>query len=577
MLKRFPLFILLVSVSCSTPEKKSVDWKDQSRQLTDEYAESIGYLYPEYVADMGYSEFEPYTRPYSKDYDKERYALAWKWKNRLEKMLDQEKNEELRTDIKILHERVSLEMEEVEIARSEGIVPFIPLTEYIFLGLKDLIRKDSPQAKLNNAMSRFRLYVRGDEEQLPLADGITSWILSRTQYLAENRKRGFWPTRHEIETYLNDSEEYLKGIEELLSHWKGDEWRRDFEELKLQDANYREFIKKKILPYARKNNTTPYKVYAFILKDMGIKNSPNELIETAKHDYRVTYLQFTELAREIAADHKLEKNDPVSVIRFLQQKKITDSNQLLKLYEKVNSDLLKLVQEKDLLTIKSRPNLLIRFATPNEARSLPAPYFVNAPFFGKDKNRPDEFVITPADGGRDDFNFPEAVVTLTAHEAMPGHGLQYHAMRERGTTLMRALMAFNSVNVEGWGLYAEDLVYPYLTKEEKFVTLQRRLWRQARMFLDPELNLGIIGPKRVLDVYMNELGFSEPFAQSELRRFSYIMPGQANAYYYGYKKLMEMRARIKNIKCFNDAVLNMGVLPLDEISDRLQKVTCASL
>lgn len=562
-------------ISCSTPSKKNEpEWTQKSRNLTFEYAESIAHLHPEYVSDMGIPGYEHLTKPFSKDYDKERYALAWKWKGRLERMLQNESDEELRTDIKILLERVSMELEEIELAKKEGVISFLPMSEYVFLNLKDLIKKDSSKEKLSNALSRFRYFVHGDEEQLPLADGFTSYLLNQMNHLKENGKAGFWPTLHEIETYFEDSDEYLKSIEELLARWKEEEWREDFELLKVQEANYRQFIRTKVLPFARKTNRTPYSIYAFTLKDMGVKDVPETLIETAKKDYLATYGEFKKLASELALKHDLKKNDPVSVIRFLQEKKINNSDELLKLYVKVNDDLLRVVKEHDLFTIKEKPNLIIRFATPAEARSLPAPYFVNSPFFGKEQNRPAEFVITPADGGRDDFNFPEAVVTLTAHEAMPGHALQYHVMKERGTSLMRALMAFNSVNVEGWGLYAEDLVYPYLTKEEQFVTLQRRLWRQARMFLDPELNLGRIDGKRVMDVYMNELGFSKPFATSELNRYSYIMPGQANAYYYGYKKLMGMREKFKNQKCFNDAVLNMGVLPLQDISDRLEKVTC---
>lgn len=575
MMNSLSIFFLFITFSCSHPNKVATpDWKEKSQNLTHEYAVSIGDLYPEYVSDMGFTQFEHLTTPYSKDFDKERYALAHAWQGRLKRMLKEEKNEELRTDINILLDRVTMEMEEVELGQAEGVIPFLPVSESLFLNLKDLIRKDSSKLKLSNALSRFRYYVKGDEEQLPLVDGYMAYTINKIKHLKESRKSGFWPTRHEVEGYLQDADDYLKATEELLSHWKEDEWRSDFEEFKLQEARYREFVRKEILPLARKNNKTPYTVYAFTLKNMGIKEDPKNLIQMAKADYQKTYQEFNSLASEIARDNKLKQNDPVSVIRFLQEKKISNSDELLKLYEKTNEDLFQIVKKHDLLTIKERPNIIIRFATKAEAQSLPAPYFVNSPFFGADKDRPSEFVITPADGGRDDFNFPEAVITLTAHEAMPGHALQYHVMKERGTTLMRAQMAFNSVNVEGWGLYGEDLVYPYISKEAQFVTLQRRLWRQARMFLDPELNLGFIKPQRVMDVFMKELGFSKLFAQSELNRYSYIMPGQANAYYYGYKKLMDMKEKVKGEKCFNDAVLNMGVLPLSEISARLDKVTC---
>ena len=44
-------------------------------------------------------------------------------------------------------------------------------------------------------------------------------------------------------------------------------------------------------------------------------------------------------------------------------------------------------------------------------------------------------------------------MTLTAHEARPGHEMQFAKIIEAGVSVARALFAFNSTNVEGWGLY----------------------------------------------------------------------------------------------------------------------------
>jgi hypothetical protein len=55
----------------------------------------------------------------------------------------------------------------------------------------------------------------------------------------------------------------------------------------------------------------------------------------------------------------------------------------------------------------------------------------------------------------------------------------------RPTTSSRAIFAFNSVNVEGWGLYAEAEVKPYLPLDGQLAALQSRLARAARAILDP--------------------------------------------------------------------------------------------
>src|SRR5258708_165136 len=70
----------------------------------------------------------------------------------------------------------------------------------------------------------------------------------------------------------------------------------------------------------------------------------------------------------------------------------------------------------------------------------------------------------------DDFTFAAASWTLTAHEARPGHELQFDSMVEQGVSVARSLFAFNSVNVEGWGLYSEYVMKPYEPPEGQLIT-----------------------------------------------------------------------------------------------------------
>ena len=53
-----------------------------------------------------------------------------------------------------------------------------------------------------------------------------------------------------------------------------------------------------------------------------------------------------------------------------------------------------------------------------------------------------------------------------------------------GVSLARVLYAFNSTNAEGWGLYAEYITLPYMPKEGQLISLQFRLLRAARAFID---------------------------------------------------------------------------------------------
>jgi uncharacterized protein (DUF885 family) len=226
------------------------------------------------------------------------------------------------------------------------------------------------------------------------------------------------------------------------------------------------------------------------------------------------------------------------------------------------------------VTLPSR-EASIRTATPAEAARTPAP-FMNPPRMIGNTGEYGEFVIplsNPNAKSKDkmnDFDFAAMSWTLTAHEARPGHELQFASMVEQGMSVARARFAFNSTNVEGWGLYSEAMVLPYMPPEGQLVSLHARLLRMARAMLDPLINLGRVTPEQAKAFLMKEVVLSEPFAQSEVDRYSYRSPGQATAYYYGYVKLralknlaeLELGERFKP-KAFNDFIIAQGILPPD--------------
>ena len=129
----------------------------------------------------------------------------------------------------------------------------------------------------------------------------------------------------------------------------------------------------------------------------------------------------------------------------------------------------------------------------------------------------------------DDFTFEAASWTLTAHEARPGHELQFAAMVEHGVSQARAIYAFNSTNVEGWGLYAEYIVKPFMPREGQLISLQHRLLRAARAFSDPELQMGRTTPERVKQLLMDDVVLSDAMATQEVERYTFRAPGQATS------------------------------------------------
>jgi len=102
------------------------------------------------------------------------------------------------------------------------------------------------------------------------------------------------------------------------------------------------------------------------------------------------------------------------------------------------------------------------------------------------------------------------------------------------------------------------------------ISLDYRLLRAARAFLDPELQMGKITPQDAFRVLEQDVVQSHAFAQEEVERYTYRAPGQANSYFYGYTKLLALRKDTEKAmggkfdqKKFHDFILAQGLLPPD--------------
>jgi len=282
------------------------------------------------------------------------------------------------------------------------------------------------------------------------------------------------------------------------------------------------------------------------------------------------------IAEQIAKQRHLPSSDYRDVIRELKKQQLV-GDAILPFYQERLKQIEKIIVDKQIVTLPDRP-ARIRIATAAETAQQPAPHMVPPPFL-HNTGQKGEFVLPlniPAGPGQasaekyDDFTFDAAAWTLTAHEARPGHELQFDSMLEHGVSLARIRYAFNSTNVEGWGLYSEYLIRPYMPLEGQLISLDYRLLRAARAFLDPELQSGKMQPAEAFRVLEEDVVQSHAFAQQEVERYTYRAPGQANSYFYGYTKLIALRKDVEaalgakfNQKKFHDFILAQGLLPPD--------------
>jgi uncharacterized protein (DUF885 family) len=250
------------------------------------------------------------------------------------------------------------------------------------------------------------------------------------------------------------------------------------------------------------------------------------------------------------------------------------ADRILALYRERLKQIEEIVVRERIVTLPQRA-ASIRLASEAESAATPAAY-MNPPRLIGNRGEVGEFVLpltnpnARSSDPADDFTSQAAAWTMTAHEARPGHELQFAAMVERGVSIARAAFAFNSTNAEGWALYAESLMIPYFPADGQLFGLQLRLLRAARAFLDPLVNLGRMTPAEAKAFLMREVALSEPMAQQEADRYSFESPGQAVAYFYGYTRMQQLRLKAElavgtgfEQRGFHDLVLAQGLLPPD--------------
>jgi uncharacterized protein (DUF885 family) len=339
-----------------------------------------------------------------------------------------------------------------------------------------------------------------------------------------------------------------------------------------QLEDYLKFVQAEVLPKAREDFRLPRELYEFQLRQVGVDISGEELAQRAHRGFEQIQGEMQKVASRIAQSRGLSSSDYRDVIKELKKNQIPD-DQVLEFYKHRLSELEQIIREHRLVTLPSRP-ARIRLGTPAENAQQPAPHMVPPRLIGNTGEQ-GEFVLPLAMPGKveqkyDDFNFDAAAWTLTAHEARPGHELQFASMVERGVSVARAVFAFNSVNAEGWGLYSEAIALPYMPDEGKLISLQLRLQRAARAFLDPELQLGKWTPQTARQFLMTEVSLSPAFAAQEVDRYTFRAPAQATAYYYGYLRILELRGAAEkqlgsrfDPLTFHDTILAQGLLPPD--------------
>lgn len=478
-----------------------------------------------------------------------------------------ETNPFIQQDLDILMNQLKLGFKNEDFNEGEE-VSYLNPTSTVFSGLQTLLDDQTPVERRAAAVIRLKKYAGLQNGYEP----ISAIYKERTmQQIAKPNM--IYPSKQAMEVELSRNASMLGGIPELFKKYNVSGWEDAYAVIKKQLEDYDGWAKANVLSKARTDFRLPPEEYKLNLEGYGIDIPPAEVAKMAHAAFTDIQNQMKPLAAQIAKKYKLPSSDYRDVIKYLKKNQIIGDS-IMPLYKRHLADIEKIIREQHLVTLPDRP-AIIRLASEAETAQAPAPHMVPPPFLNNTGQR-GVFVLPlnmpPAPGQKvdkyDDFTFDAASWTIIAHEARPGHELQFDKMVEEGVSQARALYAFNSTNVEGWGLYSEYIARPFFPVEGQLVSLDYRLLRAARAFLDPELQAGTMTQEQALNLLMTDVVQSHAFAQQEVQRYTLNAPGQANSYFYGFTKMIALRKDAEaalgakfNAQRFHDFILSQGILP----------------
>jgi hypothetical protein len=154
---------------------------------------------------------------------------------------------------------------------------------------------------------------------------------------------------------------------------------------------------------------------------------------------------------------------------------------------------------------------------------------------------PGLFFVTPPSDGTVAVQCVHEIPSIVVHEAYPGHHVQVTAAQALRSEVRRHVRT--PVNVEGWALYAEHLMFEggyFATPEAQLFHLNDLLWRAVRIIVDVGLHTRDMTPGDAVNRMTDTLPMERRKAEAEVRRYC-AMPTYQLSYAIGRRDLLALR------------------------------------
>jgi uncharacterized protein (DUF885 family) len=565
-----PALVLFLSAGpafAQTPPKAPPAWVAKSDSNTQVVLEAEAKLNPEDAADLGIEGLDEEISDLKPGFEERSEAATRKVRDEMAKRLAAETDPQVRQDLQILVDSLDADLEGSALSRKHDL-PYFNLTRMIFGSMRSLLDDQVEAKRRPAALVRLRKYTGMVQGYTPIATLAESYVRTK---LAQPGLVG--PFKEQVERDLANNATILAGVEDLFKQYGIKGYEEPYAKAKTQLAAYDDFVRKEILPRTRTDFRLPPEIYAYRLRQVGVDMPVEELVRRAEVAFREIQNEMEGLAPRVAQEKGLSVTDYRGVLRELKKQQIT-GEAILPFFQGRIKALEEIIRREKIVSLPERP-MKFRVASAAESVNQPAPNMQPPRLIGNTGEQ-GEFVLPlriPGQQGQsnlqlDDFTYDAFAWPVTAHEGRPGHDLQFASLVENGVSKARAIFAQNGVNVEGWALYAEAEVKPYLPLDGQLAALQSRLARAARAILDPSLQQGTVTREEAMRVLREDVGLSEGLALSEVQRYTFRSPGQATSYFVGYTRLMELRAEVERIlgpkfdrRKYHDFLLAQGLLP----------------
>jgi hypothetical protein len=575
MTRRLIMFIGALGLVVAAPVAAQDDraWIEQSNAYTMQLLELQAQFQPENASQTGLEQYDGLALDLGPNLPQRVVAAESAKLAEYRAAQARETNPLLKQDLQILIDSIEDDVEGAEL-NQRLLLTWVDVPQLVFGNMNGLLDDQTAPARRAKAKELLERYTGLYPGSTPLTE------LARARWAESQGAGKVGPYRGRVEDTLGKLDNYVSGVRELFEKYQIEGAGPALDAMERQLREYAEWERTTVLPAARTDFRLPPEIYAFRLKTYGIDLPPEDLVARARRAFFETRQQIDALAPQVAAKFGWPETDYLGVLNRLREDKIPQ-DQMEARYAAVLGQIQQIAARERIATLPDYP-VLMRLGSDAENASSPAPHMLAPRLIGNTGERGQFVLTTGVTRGStmeaNDFNFGAAAWTLSAHEGRPGHELQFAQMVANGVSQARALYAFNSVNVEGWALYAEAEMLPYEPVEGQLIALQHRLLRQSRAMLDPMLNLGLTDVATAERILRDEAGFSPAMVKQEVDRYTFRSPGQAGSYFYGYTQLADLRVATElalgdkfDRMAFNDFIVGQGLLPINLLAEAVRR------